>query len=199
MARREPQPRDTKERVLAAALDVFGEQGYAPASVEEIAARAGLTKGAVYYYFADKEDLARDLQHDLWERFATAALAVVDPDGETVENLGRGFDAFVATLQAEPAARFFLRDIWAGPALDEAGRPDRADATGLLRGLLEAGMERGDVAPVDPDALAHVLMGAFMEGTLHILTTGDAGATRDVIGRLLGALAVVRTHRKGKR
>lgn len=54
MARRNPKPRDSKERILAAALALFGERGYGNTSIDEIAARADLTKGALYYYFADK-------------------------------------------------------------------------------------------------------------------------------------------------
>ncbi len=48
---------ESTEAVLAAALDMFVQQGYAATSMADIAARAGLTKGAVYHYFKDKESL----------------------------------------------------------------------------------------------------------------------------------------------
>jgi AcrR family transcriptional regulator len=48
---------DTRRRVLEAALAVFSEKGFSAASVEEIAARAGFTRGALYSNFADKEAL----------------------------------------------------------------------------------------------------------------------------------------------
>jgi AcrR family transcriptional regulator len=188
MARREP--RDTRSKILAAALEVFAEDGYYGASIEAIAARAGLTKGAVYYWFTDKDDLARDLQHRLWSDLATGATEAVDPGVDTIENLRRGFRVFLATLEGEPAARFFLRDVWLVPALDDAGRVDQDDALGSLRGVLERGVVRGELVDLDPAAMARVLMGAYVEATLHALEGGDAETTAAVIDRMLGALAV---------
>lgn len=187
VAKREP--RDTRQRILSAGLEVFAEVGYARASVEEIAARAGMTKGAVYYWFADKDDLARDLQRDLWTHLASEVERVTDPELDTIESLRRGFGVMVSTLQRQQAARFFLRDVWLVPSLDEAGRNDQEAAVHRLRAVLERGIDRGDVIPVDADALARVTIGAFVEATLHILTGTDAGATIAVIDTFLGAFA----------
>lgn len=187
MAKREP--RDTRDRILNAALAVFAEQGYHRASIEEIAARAGLTKGAVYSWFTDKGDLARDLQRGVWSEVAREAARVTDPAADSVENLRRGFRVMVATLEGQPAARFFLRDVWLVPALDEAGRGDQERAVEHLRDLLGRGIARGDVAPVDPEALARVIMGVFVEATLHILTGGDADATVAVVDLMLASFA----------
>lgn len=188
MAKREP--RVTRDRIMDAALAVFADQGYHRASIEEIATRAGLTKGAVYYWFTDKDDLARDLQRGLWSEVALEAARVTDPTAGTVENLHRGFRVMVATLERQPAARFFLRDVWLVPALDESGRGDQERAVEHLRDLLERGIARGDVTPVDPDVLARVIMGTFVEATLHILTGGDADATVAVVDRMLAAFAM---------
>jgi AcrR family transcriptional regulator len=46
---------DTRQRILAAALDLFGEQGYAGTSVRDISERLGVTKAALYYHFPSKE------------------------------------------------------------------------------------------------------------------------------------------------
>src|SRR5947209_16004196 len=51
------QPRDTRDRLLTEAANVFAERGYDGARVQEIARRAGLTTGAIYRNFADKSDL----------------------------------------------------------------------------------------------------------------------------------------------
>lgn len=190
VGRREPKVRDTRERVLAAALAEFAERGYQSASIEDIAARANLTKGAVYYYFSDKDDLAADLQAELWDRLGRDANAQLELDASTLENLKRAFRAFLGALQDHAEARFFLRDCWAVPALGIAGRREHETGVAMVRSLLEEGVARGELVILDPEAAARVLLGAFAEATLHILTTGDAEATVEVVERMIDALAV---------
>ena len=54
-------PEARPEEILDAALEVFGEQGYARARLEEVAQRAGVSKGTVYLYFDSKETLFREM------------------------------------------------------------------------------------------------------------------------------------------
>src|SRR3954471_21605396 len=65
---REPKWRRRKEArpsdIVAAALDVFAEKGFAGARIEEIARRAGVSKGTVYLYFEAKSDIFRAVVHD---------------------------------------------------------------------------------------------------------------------------------------
>ena len=188
MARRHPKGMETRDRIMAVALDLFAERGYAAVSMEEVAEGAGVTKGAVYYWFSDKDDLGRDLQHALYERFTQAAVAEFDPDADIVTNMRLAFDTFLAELGTAEKARFFLRDAWTIPALDEGGRRDQATALELVQGVLASAIDRGEIVALDPDALARVLVGAWVEATLHVLTTGDRGPTLAVIEHLVGSL-----------
>jgi len=185
--------RDTKERILKAALDVFSEQGYLAASVEEIAARAGMTKGAVYYWFRDKEDLAADLQRKLWTDIAVEAQRDLDPAASTVENIKQSFRAYLRSLKEHSHARFFLRDCWAVPSLEVAGRAQHEAEVVLIQRQVQQGIERGDLVPVDPETLTRVLLGAFAEATLHVLTNGTAEDATEVIERLVDAFAATPT------
>ncbi len=188
MARRNPRPRDTRDRLLAAALEVFGEKGYAASSVDEIVDRAGSTRGSFYYYFADKEDAARDLQEKLWQRLAEEAQEAFDPSEDTITNLKRAFGAHLSALSDLGQARFFLREGWLVPELESAGRSHQARATALAHDLLEEGMACGDVRRVDPTALAVVLTGLFEEATLHVLSSGQSESTVEVVHVLLDGL-----------
>jgi AcrR family transcriptional regulator len=190
MAKRQQVVRDTRQRILDAALEVFGERGIAGASVDDVASAAGLTKGAVYYYFDDKDDLARDLQHQLWAQLAERALAAYDADLTITENLLACFEAFLDAVRAMPVARVFLREAWFVPELDTAGRAEQEDALGPIRDLLVDGMARGELVELDPDATTRVLVGALMEGTLHVLGSGDADATLAVVRRIVAAFEV---------
>lgn len=190
MSRRDPVARDTRARLLEAALTEFARKGLASTTIEDIAERAGTTKGAIYYYFSDKFDLAADLQADLWNRLAEQAGAALDESAGTIDNLVAAFGAFVGSLGEGPEARFFLRDCWYAPELDQPGRQVHETSTELVRGVLADGVTSGDIDPaLDLDAVTRVVLGVFAEATLHILTTGRSNETTEVVERLIRSLA----------
>jgi TetR/AcrR family acrAB operon transcriptional repressor len=76
----------TRQAVIESALDVFSEKGYAKATFDEIAARAGFTKGAVYWYFRNKADLVSALIVEYMER-KRKELAENIPNGDTLDDL----------------------------------------------------------------------------------------------------------------
>jgi AcrR family transcriptional regulator len=190
MTRREPKVRDTRDRVLAAALEVFAAKGFAATSVDNIVERAGCTRGAFYYYFESKEDIARDLQRDLWHRRAWRAQEAFDPDLGTIANLKRAFDVHLATLSDLGEARFFLREGWLNPVLEASGRAELQWGVGLIQELLVHAMDRGEVVAVEPQALAALLTGLFEVATTHTLEVGDPAATIEVVHLLLDGLSV---------
>lgn len=195
MARRSPAVPDTKERLLKAALDVFSEQGYQATTVDEIAARAGVTKGAVYYWFRDKEDVAADLQRTLWTTIAAEAQRELDPGASTAENIKRSFRAYLRSLHEHAHARFFLRDCWAVPTLEVAGREQHEAEVVLVQRQVEQGIARGEMVAVDPETLTRVLLGAFSEATLHVLTSGRPEDAIDVVDRLVDAFSTTAPDR----
>jgi AcrR family transcriptional regulator len=199
VGRRQSQGEQTRRRILDAAAAEFARRGYASVTVEEIAAAADVTKGAIYYWFADKDDLGRDLQHELQKRLTAVAQAALDPAADSLTNLRLGFDAYLAALSSVGEARFFLRDAWTIPALDEAGRGDQEAAVNPLTKLLADGIDRGEIAHCDPEALARVLLGVFAEATLHVLESGRRDETEQVVDLFLSGLAPGHSPRTRKR
>lgn len=149
--------------LLAAALDVFVERGFAATRLDEVAARAGVSKGTLYLYFASKEDLFK---------------AVVR---QSIVPLIESFDREVAAWQAGSDALLeaFFREWWArfgstklaGIAklvIGEAGNfPELAlffqqevvaPNAHLLGTIIERGIRRGEFAQVDVEAMVHVWM-----------------------------------------
>jgi AcrR family transcriptional regulator len=68
---------ETRRRILAAARRVFAAQGYTGASLDEVAADAGLTKGAIYWYFASKSEVLLALVEERRERQAATLPAAI--------------------------------------------------------------------------------------------------------------------------
>ena len=73
----------TRQALIRAARELFGEQGYAATSVDEIARQAGVTKGALYHHFRDKDDLFRavveDVKRDVTDVVGAAFLTATAP------------------------------------------------------------------------------------------------------------------------
>jgi AcrR family transcriptional regulator len=91
--RTRPTREETRQRIFEAAAGVFAEHGVAGATIEQIAAAAGFTRGAFYSNFAGKDELAVAMLEDHLSRSSTHNRALLDTHGEP--------DAFVRALRAD--------------------------------------------------------------------------------------------------
>jgi AcrR family transcriptional regulator len=157
--------------IAAAATELFAERGYRGTSVDEIAARSGVTPPVVYDHFASKRDLYRHLLEahyaDLREVWGRHFLGD-DPPGERI---ARSFDAWFAYVEEHPfAGRMLFRDTTGDPELAamqaEVASASRAAVMPLAAG--EAGLldlaEAPDAATLDMlwEVLRGVLQGLAM-------------------------------------
>jgi AcrR family transcriptional regulator len=78
-----PKP-STKDKILDAALDVFSEKGFHLATVDEIAERAGVGKGTLYRYFANKETLFNELVQLRLDELEKSAMAILDGEDDVL-------------------------------------------------------------------------------------------------------------------
>jgi AcrR family transcriptional regulator len=76
-------PVHSTARIIEAAVHLFATRGYASSTLEEVAAKAGFTKGAVYYYFKSKERLLLDVLSAIEARSIDATIDAVHKDGGT--------------------------------------------------------------------------------------------------------------------
>lgn len=87
--------------ILAVAQEVFADQGYYHASIDEIAARAGIAKGTVYLHFASKDDLLGALIAEQITEFATHVDQVVSAPASVRERLDQIFFDVFSRIQAK--------------------------------------------------------------------------------------------------
>jgi len=109
-----PTKRDKKRELLfQAALRLIGERGYAGASVEEIAARAGVAKGVVYYYFDSKAALAEQLI-DTGLRLLASKLEEAVSEGMNPEEAIRAlaYQQLRLVNRERDFAKFLLSEMW---------------------------------------------------------------------------------------
>jgi AcrR family transcriptional regulator len=131
--------RDAREDLFDAAIEVVAERGFRQASVDEIAARAGLSKGAVYWHFASKEDLFFALLEERLDRAfidGVALLASAPPEQDmSVEASSR----FVEVMRRQRYLVLVENEYWAMAVRDPKLRRRYARRQeGLRRGLAEA-------------------------------------------------------------
>lgn len=157
--------------IVAAALEVFAEKGFAAARLEDIAARAGVSKGALYLYFETKQHL-----------FEAVVREAVLPDIEAVERVATSGDIPFATLArmlvtrvAEFAGTSPLGAVAKMVIAESRNFPDLARvwhdqvvsrALGVLGGVIEQAQARGEVRPGDPRYHAFSIIGPLLMGVI---------------------------------
>ena len=133
--------REARDELLSAALRVFARRGYSEARVDEIAAEAGYSKGALYWHFAGKEELLMALLEEridepLRERFRL--LAQAPPEQDMAVEATR---AFRQQLTEEPEAMLLEREYWRLAIRDPELRGRYAARQAELRGALAAALK----------------------------------------------------------
>ena len=174
--------RVTRERLLAAARELFAAHGYAGVGTEEIVRAAGVTRGALYHQFRDKQALFEAVVEAV-EAETTAAIAqsaVGAPDA--LAALWAGGRAFLAICADPSVERILMLDAPAVLGSERWREIRNAHGLGLVTGVLQAGMEAGVIARGPVTALAHLLLGALTEGGLLIGRSEDRQAARRAVG-----------------
>ncbi len=174
----------TRAALMAAARALFIEKSYAETATPEIVAAAGVTRGALYHHFADKQALFRAVVEQ--EAAAVAAgIGHATPDTKNARDaLLDGGLAFLSAMAKPGRTRLLLLD---GPAVLGRAAMDEIDArhgARTLREGLEAAMREGSMKPVPLDALTVLLSAAFDRAALSI----EAGAAQEDVVETLGAL-----------
>jgi AcrR family transcriptional regulator len=106
------QKEDARERLLAAAAKLFAERGYRAASVDDVAAEAGFSKGAVYWHFDSKEDLLHTLIDERVRKrteVLLARLAEAPPEVDTGHEVG---DRYMQMLTEDPDLVLLAVEYW---------------------------------------------------------------------------------------
>src|SRR3954462_12461315 len=135
------QGRESRDELLTAALRVFARRGYGQAGVDEIAAAAGYSKGALYWHFSGKEDLLLALieeRIDVPTREMVALLESAQPERDMSVEAAR---EFARRLSTERDAVLLDREYWTLAIRDPELRARYAERQTDLRGSLADALE----------------------------------------------------------
>ena len=169
--------RETRMKILDAARKLFGNRGFGEATVEDIAAAAGVSNGALYHHFASKEELFKAILTDHISDQHLDISALV-PAASLREVLERFASYWFEHLRRDHEDDPLFAEVWAQAARDPWARQAMTgfvrDGASLIENALRIGQETGLIRPdVDRHAVA-TLMYAMMQGLFLLWTVSPA-------------------------
>jgi AcrR family transcriptional regulator len=187
--------RDTRQALMATARQLFARNGFQATRTEEIVQRAGLTRGALYHHFRDKEDLFRavldevagEVDRSLWRRSG-------DGGADAWSLFRANSEVYLDAASTNQAYRQIV--VIDGPAvLGWSAWSQRSDGpTGKIVEYLRDAMAEGVLEPQPVMPLAHLLSALGVGSTMYVAQAEDPIEARREIGecyeRLLDGLGV---------
>jgi len=178
----------TKRALLDAARQQFTVRGFTGTGREQVAAAAGVSRGALYHHFGTKEGLFRavveELEAGLAQQVATAAATGTDP----VDELRRGCLAFLDACLEPAVRRIVLLEAPVVLGWDAWREIDARYGLALVRAGLAGALDQVGLDAAAAEPLAHLLLGALNEAALLVATAEDPEAAREEVG---GTVALV--------
>lgn len=166
--------------ILDAAFDAFAERGYAATRLEDVASRAGVTKGTIYLYFSTKEKLFEEMVRSHSAGLLADADAVLARTERSSADRMRGFLHFlygrcVADRRGREILRFLVADGKSFPHLvAEHYRDFVLPLMGLVSGLLDQGVAAGEFRADLPRESVRVVVAPTLFLSVIRLIFGDA-------------------------
>lgn len=161
----------TRERILAAAIEVFARQGYHGTSVDDIVHEAGSSKGSFYFHFPNKEGLFLALV----EKFASNLFSnIYDALSETKgarQRVRAAVRSGIEAFSAQPAlAKIFLIEaVGLNPSFEVKRREIYGAFAKLIRGYLDDAIAEGDLPEQDTELAAYAWLGVISESIVYAL------------------------------
>ena len=177
-------PEERPRQLLDAALHVFADKGIAAAKLDEIATRAGVSKGTIYLYFQSKADLFKEVVRQCLVPRIAEGERVAGSTGTAQEQLRRYllhhwscFD----TAGSDGWVRLVVSELHRYPELAAFYRDELIVVSNrALGGIIARGVERGEFRNVDPIVTGHIIKSITL---MHILWSGSTVTHTEVSAR----------------
>ncbi len=185
---RAEQVAQTRAALVAAGRRLFGENGFRATSVEDLAREARVTTGALYHHFPTKTAVFEAVFVQAHTDLMTASAKAAQGASDGVDELARGFEAFLDGVLQPDMQRILIVD---GPAVLGLARYTELDeqyAHAVIVHALTAAAEAGTISVEDPETATRLLLGALTRGAMLIANSPDPVETRHAVAKSMRAL-----------
>ncbi|ROL79159.1 TetR family transcriptional regulator [Pseudomonas protegens] len=162
----------TRARLIASARQAFARLGYAKTSMDDLTAEAGLTRGALYHHFGDKQGLleavVEQIDSEMDERLEAISAAACDP----WQGFAQRCRAYLEMAQEAEIRRIVLQDA---RAVLGQRQPAEEHCIDSLSRRLQALVEAGLITPAPSQALARLINGSLVDAALWIAAAEQPG------------------------
>jgi AcrR family transcriptional regulator len=191
--RRAAQGAATRRALLAAGLELFGTQGFADTSLDEIVAKAEVTKGALYHHFGGKESLFAAVYELVQQQVSDRVVEeFLRPDAW--EALIVGCDLWIDAHMDPAVQRIIMRDARAVLSWEMVRSVETRFGAVPIRGVLRRAVRTGVIEAQPLRPLALLIMGALNEACFYVADADNAEEALDevhhLVHRMLAGLAV---------
>jgi TetR/AcrR family transcriptional repressor of nem operon len=154
----------TRAFLLQAAAEVFAERGYTETTMSELISRSGLTKGAFYFHFSSKEQLALAVIDEKQRQWVDSVQAAIEAEPQAIDQLRQVAYALVRLHRDDPSAfsvSRLTRDLARVPDVNDLVRSHMRAWVGMLAGMITQAQADGDLPrTVQAGDLAALLVAA---------------------------------------
>ncbi|HUI02048.1 MAG TPA: TetR/AcrR family transcriptional regulator [Acidimicrobiales bacterium] len=177
----------TRASLVAAAREFFGSRGFAETSLDDVVARARVTKGALYHHFSGKEDLFAAVYEQVLREVSDRVVSeFLRPD--PWEALLAGCELWIDSHLDPAVQRIAMRDARAVLGWDTVRDVESRYGVVALRGVFRRAVRKEIIAAQPLRPLSLMVMGALNEACLYVADADDPVAARREVDALIERL-----------
>ena len=157
---------ETRDKLVATGRQAFGSAGYANTSMDDLTAKAGLTRGALYHHFGGKEGLLAAVVDQIDEEVDLRLQKMSATAPSLWEGFRRRCRAYLELSLEQEIRRIIMQDARA--VLGDISPAAQRHCIASLQDMLEKLIEQGVIEQTDAQAVAHMLYGIITEASFWI-------------------------------
>ncbi|MDR2307766.1 MAG: TetR/AcrR family transcriptional regulator [Paucimonas sp.] len=165
---------ETRATLLSTARQVFSEHGYAGTSMDDLTARAGLTRGALYHHFGDKQGLLAAVVEQIDGEVDLRLNRITDSTDDVWDGFRRRCRAYLEMALEPDIQRIVLRDARA--VLGGASQTSHLHCLATMQRVVQRLVEEGVMVQAEPRALTALIYGSLAEAAVWIAAGEDGDA-----------------------